>query len=243
VNFIFGAIVELAMLRTHILQMSKSKAQSLRVFKTVKEVETGQDHSPEITQDALNILHDAINSSTSGLIITNFSGDILFANLAFFTMFDYSINEITGKKAADLFATREVRSLSDVITKIDISNDDTEQFVVEKKGGEHFVVEVMAVNVVSGSGQLVGRMASFVDITKRNEIEADRERLINELQDALSNFKKLNGIIHICSSCKKIKDEKGYWNGLESYLTAHSDAKFSHLICPECVKKLYPDFY
>jgi PAS domain S-box-containing protein len=223
--------------------MSKSKAQSLRVLKTVKEVETEQDHSPEIAQDALNILHDAINSSMSGLIITNLCGDILYANLAFCNMFDYSSNEITGKKAADLFATREILSLSDVITRIDISNDDTEQFVVEKKGGEHFIVEVTAANVASGSGRLVGRMASFVDITKQKEIEADREKLIIELQDALSNIQKLNGIIHICSTCKKIKDEKGYWNRLESYLTAHSDAKFSHSICPKCVKRLYPEFY
>jgi hypothetical protein len=102
---------------------------------------------------------------------------------------------------------------------------------------------VAASNVFSSSGVLVGRMASFVDISKRKEIEADREKLIKKLQDALDKIKVLRGIIPICASCKKIRDDKGYWNQIESYIKEHSDADFSHSICPDCAKKLYPDFY
>ncbi len=51
-----------------------------------------------------------------------------------------------------------------------------------------------------------------------------------------------SGLIPICSSCKKIRDDKGYWNQIESYIESHSEADFSHSICPECAKKLYPDF-
>jgi hypothetical protein len=86
-------------------------------------------------------------------------------------------------------------------------------------------------------------MASFVDITKRKEVEADRENLITKLQDALAKIRTLRGIIPICSSCKKIRDDKGYWNQIENYIKEHSDADFSHGICPECAKKLYPEFY
>jgi len=69
----------------------------------------------------------------------------------------------------------------------------------------------------------------------------EREKLIAELRDALTEVVTLRGIIPICASCKKVRDDKGYWNQIESYIREHSEADFSHGICPECAKKLYPD--
>jgi len=62
-----------------------------------------------------------------------------------------------------------------------------------------------------------------------------------KLEDALSQVKLLSGFLPICSSCKRIRDDKGYWNQIESYIRDHSEAEFSHGICPECAKKLYPE--
>ncbi len=62
-----------------------------------------------------------------------------------------------------------------------------------------------------------------------------------ELEEALNNVKKLSGLLPICSHCKKIRDDKGYWNQIESYIHEHSEAVFSHGICQECAKKHYPD--
>src|SRR5207244_4322635 len=73
--------------------------------------------------------------------------------------------------------------------------------------------------------------------------EEERERLIRELQVALENIKTLRGLLPICSSCKKIRDDHGYWNQLETYIGAHSGAEFTHGLCPECAQKLYPDYY
>ena len=56
-------------------------------------------------------------------------------------------------------------------------------------------------------------------------------------------MKKLSGLLPICASCKKIRDDKGYWNQIESYIHDHSEAEFSHGICPDCFKRLYPDLY
>lgn len=81
------------------------------------------------------------------------------------------------------------------------------------------------------------------EIEERKRVENERERLIHELQEALAEVKTLSGLLPICSSCKKIRDDKGYWNQLESYISKHSEAEFSHGICPECAKKLYPEFY
>ena len=63
-----------------------------------------------------------------------------------------------------------------------------------------------------------------------------------ELQKALSEVKLLSGFLPICASCKKIRDDKGYWSQIETYIQQHSEAEFSHSICPDCVKKLYPKF-
>ncbi len=72
---------------------------------------------------------------------------------------------------------------------------------------------------------------------------AEREKLIAELQSALSEVKTLSGLLPICSHCKKIRDDKGYWNQIENYILEHSGAFFSHGICPECAAKYYPDVF
>ncbi len=80
-----------------------------------------------------------------------------------------------------------------------------------------------------------------VDITDRKQAEEERERLINELQIALENIKTLRGLLPICANCKKIRDDKGYWNQIEGYIERHSDALFSHGLCPECMDEIYSD--
>ena len=76
---------------------------------------------------------------------------------------------------------------------------------------------------------------------KLEEDVHERERLINELEKALSEVKTLSGLLPICAGCKRIRDDKGYWNQIEAYIHEHSEAQFSHSLCPDCVKRLYPD--
>ena len=68
----------------------------------------------------------------------------------------------------------------------------------------------------------------------------EKDELIAKLQDALANVKKLSGLLPICSSCKKIRNDEGYWKQIEGYIAEHSEAVFTHGLCPDCVKKLYP---
>jgi|GEM_PF-1035190 len=79
------------------------------------------------------------------------------------------------------------------------------------------------------------------EIARRKAVEKERDNLIQELRKTLSEVKTLWGLIPICAHCKSIRDDKGYWNRLEAYIQQHSEAKFSHGICPDCVRKLYPD--
>ncbi|MDA8406645.1 MAG: response regulator [Deltaproteobacteria bacterium] len=81
------------------------------------------------------------------------------------------------------------------------------------------------------------------DITSLKLAEQEREILIEDLQKALAKVRTLSGFLPICASCKKIRDDQGYWQQIESYIRDHSDAEFTHSICPECAKRLYPDLY
>jgi PAS domain S-box-containing protein len=79
------------------------------------------------------------------------------------------------------------------------------------------------------------------NISARKRTEAERNQLIEDLQSALANVKSLSGLLPICAGCKKIRDDKGYWNQVETYIQIHSDARFSHGLCPDCIKKWYPE--
>lgn len=74
-------------------------------------------------------------------------------------------------------------------------------------------------------------------------MEAERRELARKLQEALDNVKVLSGLIPICANCKHIRDDKGYWQSVENYMTQYAGADFTHSICPKCTKELYPDYY
>jgi PAS domain S-box-containing protein len=90
--------------------------------------------------------------------------------------------------------------------------------------------------------QIAGAIANAQLFAERKQAEKEREKLIGDLQKTLSEVKTLKGIFPICASCKKIRDDKGYWNQVEVYIRDRSEAEFSHGICPDCMKKLYGDF-
>lgn len=79
------------------------------------------------------------------------------------------------------------------------------------------------------------------EINKRKQADKEKEKVIAKLMQVLAKVKTLSGMLPICANCKKIRDDKGYWSQIEAYIRDHSEAEFSHSICPECAKKLYPD--
>lgn len=92
--------------------------------------------------------------------------------------------------------------------------------------------------VQEGMSYLVG---VGLDISQRVHSEKEKEKLIGRLKQSLSHVKQLSGLLPICASCKKIRDDKGYWNQIESYIRNHSEADFSHGLCPDCMETLYGD--
>ncbi|HEY8239855.1 MAG TPA: PAS domain S-box protein, partial [Kiritimatiellia bacterium] len=114
------------------------------------------------------------------------------------------------------------------------------EFRCRVRGGEvrWLYEEVKIEQIKSNVWHLVG---ICTDITARKRAEAEREKLIGELKQALAEVKTLSGLLPICASCKRVRDDGGYWNQIESYIRTRSEVQFSHGLCPDCVTKLYPD--
>lgn len=96
--------------------------------------------------------------------------------------------------------------------------------------------------IVDEEGEVIGLTLFLTDITERKKLEAEREKLIDELKEALGRVKMLSGLLPVCSNCKRIRNEQGDWERIEAYIRDRSEADFSHSICPECARKIYPDF-
>ena len=107
--------------------------------------------------------------------------------------------------------------------------------------GETLFLDSVKIPLKDENNEIFGVLGISRDITEQKKLEQEKDHLIDELKLALSKVKKLEGFLPICSHCKKIRDDKGYWNQIEGYIRDHSDAEFSHSICPECAVKYYPD--
>jgi PAS domain-containing protein len=102
-------------------------------------------------------------------------------------------------------------------------------------------LEATVTPLAGRGGKPAGRVLLVRDITERRRAEQEREKLIADLSDALADVKKLSGLLPICASCKKIRDDQGYWHQVENYMEDRSEVEFSHGLCPECMARLYPD--
>lgn len=117
------------------------------------------------------------------------------------------------------------------------------EFSLKKADGSIIWVEHICQPVFSFEGRYLGRRASNRDITERKTAEKAREELIGELQQAMESIKTLNGLLPICSHCKKIRDDEGYWNQVETYVSKYTGAEFSHGLCPDCAREIYPKYF
>ncbi len=102
--------------------------------------------------------------------------------------------------------------------------------------------DVEVTSLTGDGGQSAGRLVMIHDVTERNEMHRRQESLIAELRKALADVRVLEGMLPICANCKKIKSDEGNWYEIETFIDKHSQAQFSHGICPGCAKLLYPEY-
>jgi len=157
----------------------------------------------------------------------------------------YDEKEIIGKNWFGHFLPERVRENVKVIFSKIISGETgsfgyVENVILTKRGEERMVAWHNTV-FRNEAGNIVSTLSSGEDITERRRAEEEREKIVHELKESMGKVKLLSGFIPICASCKKIRDDKGFWEQVEVYIRDHSEAEFSHGICPECFKKLYPE--
>lgn len=150
-----------------------TKAELVEEIEKLKQLQTNE----------ASVVNDALYSSASGIVITNLEDNINYVNPAFLNMFEYDRSvDVIGKKAADLFASKKVKQLSDVEEIINGETGDVEEFPVRQKTGSIITVEVSSTIVRDKNDRPVGRMAGFVNISKRKEVEKALHNSKNELK-------------------------------------------------------------
>lgn len=169
-------------------------------------------------------------------------GTYRYVNKAFAKGVGRKVDEIIGHKIWDVFDRDEADKRFAVVKKV-FTEGKTEEIEVRvpTPAGDTFYLTT-AKPILEKSGTVETVICTSKNITKRKlaEIELKNER--DNLLKALKEIKTLSGLLPICSSCKKIRDDKGYWNQIEAYISEHSKAEFSHGICPDCSQKLYSEF-
>jgi PAS domain S-box-containing protein len=185
-------------------------------------------------------------SAKDAIITAGKNGNITFCNTAAYKMFEYRENELIGKSVSVLMPQRfreaHEKGIAKVVAtgKSHLIGETLELFGITKKGRE-FSVELSLSTWKSGED--VFYTGIIRDISERKQNEKERDGLIDSLKNSLAKVRALSGLLPICASCKKIRDDKGYWNQIEAYIRDHSEAEFSHGICPECSMKLYPEYH
>jgi len=182
----------------------------------------------------------AMEASMDGMAITDQEGKYIYLNDAHAKMYGYdSPRELVGKTWRVLYYTEEIRRFEqEIIPVLGEKGLWRGEAVGKRKDGSIFHQELSFTSVKKS-----GLVCVVRDVSSRKSAEREREKLIFELRDALSNIKMLRGLLPMCAWCKKIRDDKGYWKQVETYITEHSDAEFTHGICPECLRKGEPELY
>lgn len=163
---------------------------------------------------------------------------IVDANNAALKFYGYDIDTIRSLRIPDLNTEKEEEIRAEIKRAVAEGRD---YYLYKHRLANNDIrdVEIYAYPIT-----IKGKPYSFSivhDVTEHRKAEAEREQLIVTLQSAQSEIKSLKGILPICSVCHKIRDDKGYWTQVEEYVCQHSEADFSHSLCPDCVKEYYSD--
>jgi len=198
-------------------------------------------------EEALKASEGKLLSVTShlaeGIYLLDELGQVTFMNPEAENLFGWTMEELNEKGPHSLvhfqrpdgtpLALSECKMHDVIKTKKRYYSTD-EVFV--RKDGTVFPISVITAPVME-NGIIRASVTAFRDITEQKQAEKEKEKLISDLQQALATINTLQGILPICASCKRVRDDKGNWKQIESYISEHSKAEFSHGYCPECGKK------
>ncbi|HEX3625533.1 MAG TPA: PAS domain S-box protein [Verrucomicrobiae bacterium] len=203
-----------------------------------REMETAYTHRARAQAEAsAKFLAAIVESSDDAIYGVKLDGTVVSWNRAAERTFGFRAGEIIGRNVSILFPDERLDELIDTMERIKrgdhVGRSETARV---RKGGRLVPLSVTVSPMKNGDGKISGASVIARDITNRKREEQERIKLIQELTDALSRAKTLAGLLPICANCKRIRDDQGYWQQVEAYISRHSDVIFSHGTCPDCVK-------
>ncbi|MFA7061769.1 MAG: CHASE domain-containing protein [Pedobacter sp.] len=210
------------------------KGRNARVieFRDITELKRAE----MIRQESEQLTHQLLESTDQGIYGIDLDGCCTFINRSALTMLGYDATACLGRDMHDLIHHSypdshpyPVENCPIFRAKLTGEGFRIDNEVFWRSDGTSFQAELSS-HPIFLDGAINGAVVTFSDITKRKQTESEREA-------ALARVKKLEGIIPICMYCKKIRDDQNSWNQLEQYITNHSEAIFSHGICPHCYEE------
>jgi two-component system, cell cycle sensor histidine kinase and response regulator CckA len=192
--------------------------------------------------EKLSYLAAIVDSAEEAIIGQNLEGLITTWNTGAARLYGYSAAEAIGQPYVMIVPTSLRLATNELLQKLRRAEvlEPVETMRLRKDGTP--VNVCVTLSAIRDEGRVIGASSIAYDITERKKIEGERTDLIAHLNEMLSKVKTLSGLLPICASCKKIRDDHGYWQKLEVFVRDHSEAEFSHSICPDCMKLLYPEF-
>ena len=179
-----------------------------------------------------------VEQSRDGVVVLDEEGRVYETNLQFARMLGYTMEEMTSLHVWDWEYLYPKERVMEMLRTVDESGDHFET-QHRRKDGSVYDVEI------STNGAIIqGKKYVFCvcrDVSERKRAEREREALIRQLQDALAEIRTLQGLVPVCSYCKRVRDDDGYWHLVEEYIEKQSGAGVTHGICPECLKTHFPD--
>ncbi len=228
-----GSILTALMNAKYIPEDSKIVGSLLDVTER-KTAETALAESEELFRTTVNAMNE-------GLIVTDIDFKPIYVNPKVYDLTGYDKSDLKTITFENFYTEESQSKLMEAFTNnMETGKGSAIEVQVIKKDGK-IADFLFSGNIVMKDKKFQKTVATYTDLSEIKQAEEKQKNTIVQLQDALATIKKLSGLVPICANCKKIRDDKGYWNQIESYIEKHSEALFSHSICPDCAEELYGD--
>jgi PAS domain S-box-containing protein len=220
------------------------KDRELRVA-AIRDI-SDRKESEKAVQNDRNLLRTLIDNLPDLIYFKDAEGKYVLNNRAHLeSMGVKHRDDVLGKTAFDFHPRELAEKYHEDERKIVATGEalpGREELAFHKNTGERRWHLTTKIPVKNSKGVVTGFVGISRDITEQKMLQQQRDQYVQELQEALDKVTTLSGLLPICSGCKKIRNDQGYWQQVEGYIMEHSSARFTHGLCPECVSRLYPDF-
>jgi PAS domain S-box-containing protein len=207
------------------------------------EIALHRHQSEQRVKKAERLLAATLRSIGDAVIATDATGKVTFMNPMAEALTGFDATDSVERDLASVFLTFDPDTRRPIESPVvaALRSGDTIKLERDKVlialGGVHRPIDDSCAPIRDERGHIVGGILVFRDVSERKRQAEEREKLISDLQAALANVKTLSGLLPICAWCKKVRDDQGYWEIVESYISRYSETRFSHSICPGCLQK------